>query len=415
MTNTNPTPTNTAADRPVAKSVRLHYLDWLQVLAVFVVFLFHAVHPFDDLVGWHIKNPQPSALANFFVGFFALWGMPFFFLMAGATSWFSLRRRTPGRYVRERVKQLVIPFIIGALVLTPIQAYYELTHKGWWQGGSIVEFILSPEARTYFYTEFHTLTLSAKLFSDVGYHLWFLAFLFLFSLIALPVFLWLKRDAGKRFLEALARLAERPGGLLVFVIPMVVVRAVLQRGFPAEHDTADFAYNLLFFVAGYILIADQRFMRAIRRGWVLYLLLGIPCTLFFFSVAAGVPVSEWIASPGTPMFYVTWAVYGINSWCWTMVVLAFAMRRLDFHSNRLRYFREASFPVFWVHQPVIIFVAFYAVQWEVSLLIKLLVVVMGSFAASLALYELFVRRIDPVRVLFGLKPQQREMPSTEAR
>jgi len=29
--------------------VRLHYLDWLQVLAVLGVFLFHAGHPFDDL------------------------------------------------------------------------------------------------------------------------------------------------------------------------------------------------------------------------------------------------------------------------------------------------------------------------------------------------------------------------------
>ena len=137
------------------KAERLHYLDWLQVLAVLGVFLFHAVHPFDDLADWHIKNAETSFVVNFFVGFFNLWGMPFFFLMAGATSWFSLRRRTPGRYVRERVTRLLIPFIVGAIVLTPIQAYYELTHKGWWKGGSIVEFILSPEARTYFYTEYN--------------------------------------------------------------------------------------------------------------------------------------------------------------------------------------------------------------------------------------------------------------------
>ena len=38
--------------------------------------------------------------------------------MAGATSWFSLRRRTPDRYARERVTRLLIPFIIGAIVLT---------------------------------------------------------------------------------------------------------------------------------------------------------------------------------------------------------------------------------------------------------------------------------------------------------
>jgi hypothetical protein len=54
---------------------------------------------------------------------------------------------------------------------------------------------------------------------------------------------------------------------------------------------------------------------------------------------------------------------------------------------------------------VIIFIAFYAVQWEVNLLIKLLVVVIGSFVVSLGTYELLVRRIDPVRALFGMKPK----------
>jgi CubicO group peptidase (beta-lactamase class C family) len=110
----------------------VHYLDWLQVLAVLGVFLFHAIHPFDDLADWHIKNMEKSILATFFAGFFNLWGMPFFFLMAGATSWFSLRRRTAGLYARERVKRLLIPFIFGVLVLSPIQAYFELIRRREW-------------------------------------------------------------------------------------------------------------------------------------------------------------------------------------------------------------------------------------------------------------------------------------------
>ena len=142
--------TTSQSETGTQKTARLHYLDWLQVLAVLGVFLVHAVHPFDDLADWHIKNVEKSVMATFYAGFFNLWGMPFFFLMAGTTSWFSLRRRSPGRYVRERATRLLIPFILGALVLTPIQAYYELAHKGWWKGGSFIEFILSPEARTYF-------------------------------------------------------------------------------------------------------------------------------------------------------------------------------------------------------------------------------------------------------------------------
>ena len=394
------------SERGTEKSARLHYLDWLQVLAVLGVFLFHAVHPFDGLADWHIKNVEKSSLATFFAGFFNLWGMSFFFLMAGATSWFSLRRRTPSRYAHERVTRLLIPLIIGALVLTPIQAYYELTHKGWWSGGSIVEFILSSEARTYFYTEYRPLTFGPEIFGRIGYHLWFVAFLFIFSLIALPIFQWLKGDSGKRFIAPFARLTKWRGGLLVFVIPLILIRFILQPFFPEYTGWSDFTIMLVFFIYGYILIADQRFLRAIRRDWWLHLILGIACTLFFFSIAAGVPVAEWMWSPGTPGFYISWTLHSINSWCWAMFIMYIGMRFLNYTNTWLQYSREASFPFFFFHQPVIILIAFYVVQWQAALPIKLLVVVIGAFAVILGIYELLVRRINPVRALFGMRPRK---------
>jgi peptidoglycan/LPS O-acetylase OafA/YrhL len=385
------------------KTARLHYLDWLQVLAILGVFLFHAVHPFDDLFPWHIKNAEPSLLANFFIGFFGSWGMPFFFFMAGATSWFSLRRRTAGRYVRERITRLLIPYLVGAFFLTPIQAYFELTHKGWWQADSFPSFLFSPEARSFFFTTVHPLEIGPTIFGRLGYHLWFVGFLFAFSLIGLPVFLWLKREPGQQLLASLARLADRRGSLLLFVIPPVAARLALQPFFPGEHDWADFTFMLLFFLSGYVLISDERFTRAVRRDWQLHLILGIAATLFFFSSVVDVPVMEWVSSPGTLEFYLSWTVVGINSWCWTMFIFYIGMRYLDRSHPQLQYARTASYPFFMIHQPVIIFIAFFAVQWEVSILVKLLVVVIGALVMALAVYELLVRRIKPVRALFGMR------------
>ena len=385
------------------KNSRLHYLDWLQVLAILGVFLFHAVHPFDDLTDWHIKNVEKSFLATFFTGFFNLWGMPFFFFMAGATSWFSLRHRTAGRYVRERVTRLLIPFIIGSIVLTPIQAYYEGIHKGWWEGGSLIEFILSAEARTYFFTEYNTISFNPSIFGNVGYHLWFVGFLFSFSLIALPIFFWLKSDSGKQLVASAARLAKWRGGLLIFTIPLILIGYFFQPFLSGYTGWASFLFLFVFFTFGYFLIADQRFMDAIRRDWWLHLILGITCTLFFFSVAAGVPVWDWLVSPGSPWFYISWIAWGINSWCWTMFIFYIGMRYLDFTNKGLHYAREASYPFFFIHQPVIILIAFYAVEWPVSLPVKLLAVVIGSFVISIGTYEILIRRLIPVRALFGMK------------
>jgi peptidoglycan/LPS O-acetylase OafA/YrhL len=405
--------TVTGQDAATKKSTRLHYLDWLQVLAILGVFVFHAVHPFDDLVGWHIKNTEKSILATFYTGFFNLWGMPFFFFMAGATSWFSLKRRTASRYVRERVTRLLVPFIIGSIVLTPIQAYYEFVHKGWWEGNSIIEFVFSAEARTYFFTEYNSITFNPQIFGDVGYHLWFVGFLFAFSLIALPIFIWLKNDFGKQTVASLARPAEWRGGLLIFTIPLILIGCFFQPFLSGYTGWASFLFLLVFFIFGYILIADERFTQAIRRDWRLHLILGITCTMFFFSVAADVPVWDWLVAPGTSWFYVSWLMWGINSWCWTMVMMYIGMRFLNYTNKWLQYGREASYPFFFVHQPVIIFIAFYAVQWNTSLLIKLLVVVFGAFAATLSLYEFLVRRINPVRALFGMKPRRRKEAKTK--
>jgi peptidoglycan/LPS O-acetylase OafA/YrhL len=393
----------TGQEAPIEKITRLHYLDWLQVLAILGVFLFHALHPFDDLVDWHIKNAEKSMLATFYTGFFNLWGMPFFFLMAGTTSWFSLKRRKPGHYASERVTRLLIPFLIGSIVLTPIQAYYELVHRGWWEGNSIIKFILSTEARRYFFTEYNPIRLSPEIFGDLGYHLWFVGFLFVFSLIVLPVFIWFKGESGKRLIASAARVTKWRGGLLTFTIPLIIIGFIFQPFLSGYTGWASFIFLLVFYISGYIIIADKKFIKAIDRDRWLHLILGIICTLFFFSVSAGVPVWDWLVSPGTMMFYISWIAWGINSWCWTMFMMFIGMRFLNFTNQWLQYGREASYPFYFVHQPVIIFIAFYTVGWEVNLAVKILVVVIGSFAVSLALYELLVRRVNLVRGLFGMK------------
>jgi glucan biosynthesis protein C len=111
------------------KQERLYFLDWLRVLAVLGVFYFHTLRPFDSLVDWNVKNTQRSLVATVFIGLFFSWGMPLFFVLAGAASWFALRSRTGHQFLRERSLRLLIPLFVGFILLSPPQAYVEaLTH-----------------------------------------------------------------------------------------------------------------------------------------------------------------------------------------------------------------------------------------------------------------------------------------------
>jgi hypothetical protein len=83
-------------------------------------------------------------------------------------------------------------------------------------------------------------------------------------------------------------------------------------------------------------------------------------------------------------------------------MLFVGMRFLDFTNKWLKYAQEAVLPFFIVHQPAIIVIAFFVVQWNVGILPKLITVVLSSFVVSVGLYELIIRRIRPLRLLFGM-------------
>jgi hypothetical protein len=221
---------NLSSDHFDQRPARLYYLDWLRVIAVLGVFLFHAVHPFD-LTAWYIKNAEQSVVVTFFIAFMFPWGMPFFFLLAGTGSSFALRRRTAGQFARERFYRLLLPFIGGSILLMPVMLYFEWRHK------LLTGVLTSP------FVDFlldRNVGFTPIWFGALGYHLWFLGFLSSFSILCLPIFLWLKGDAGRRLINRLASMCERRGALLLFIIPLAIVRLALHPFFPQEHNWADF-------------------------------------------------------------------------------------------------------------------------------------------------------------------------------
>jgi hypothetical protein len=56
---------------------------------------------------------------------------------------------------------------------------------------------------------------------------------------------------------------------------------------------------------------------------------------------------------------------------------------------------------------VIIIIAFFVVQWEADLPIKIMVVLLGSFVLIVGIYELLVQHLNPVRTLFGMGPKEK--------
>ena len=59
---------------------RRHDIDWLRILAIMTVFIFHCAR-FFDTQGWHVKNPENNTPITFLVLFLSQWMMPLFFIL----------------------------------------------------------------------------------------------------------------------------------------------------------------------------------------------------------------------------------------------------------------------------------------------------------------------------------------------
>jgi glucan biosynthesis protein C len=370
-----------------AQQERRYDIDWLRTLAVLMLFIFHAARIFDIYEPFYAKNKEVSAaLTHIIVDTIAPWFMPLFFLLAGASTWFALGFRSGGEYARERFRRLLIPFIFGMLLLIPPQPYYGLlTHSDY--AGSFLKyypdfFRIIPQDLDGYYLGGFTMG-----------HLWFIFYLFVFSLLVLPLFLYLRSESGKGVINRLAAITTRPGMIfLLALLPMIMFRLLDFKPNPLYYST--------FFIYGYVLAGDERFWEAIDRHKAVALVLGVSYHLYIQVIKYVLPLEmpDWLIA-------IHKILYGFVPWLILIAILGYGKRYLNFSNGFLRYIAEASYPFYILHQTVIIVIGFYVVQWNTHLLFKYIVIVIASLVATAILYDLMVKRINVMRFFFGMKPK----------
>ena len=385
---------------------RRYDVDWLRIIAMLAVFLYHCTRFFDP-EGWHLKNPEQSQLLFVAMrGLIWTWVMELFFLLSGIGTWYALKSRRAGAYIWERVKRLLIPFYtVGLFVLLPIQLYFELfTNSGY--RGSFWQFILRYFDRLNLpgITQWPS-TLLPIPFSG---HLWFLQYLFLISLLSLPLLLYLKSEQGKRWIARFAGWCDKPGGIFLFVIPLSLTLIGLGAVFKTRFSWTDLLWYTIFFVIGYMMAADKRFIMSIRRhGWICMALWIVGwCGLGFLVVAFGYdpyPGKE----PFSLVFVLFQTVWSITCWSAAVFVLNIGARHLNTNHKFLVYGNEAVLPFYLFHQTIILCIGWYVIRWDIGILTKLLIIASVSFSLIMILYELFVRRFIIVRFFFGMRPRKK--------
>ncbi len=386
---------------------RRYDIDWLRVIAMLAVFVFHCTRFFDP-EGWHLKNSSQSEFIFIVTrGLIWPWVMELFFLISGVGAWYALQSRPARTYLWDRVKRLLIPlYTVGFLILLPPQFYFELVTNAQYSGTFL-------QAITRYFASFGPPRITpwpdTLLPLPFGGHLWFLQYLFLISLVTLPLLLYLKSDRGQRWIARLAGWCDRPGGIFLFVIPLALALLGFRGLFEAQRSWADFLWYAIYFVIGFIIAADKRFTDAFKKhGWAC-----LPLWLVGFGVAGFFSLAlHYNPTPGHGAFSLVYVLYqivwSISSWSAVVFMLSIGARYLNFNHKVLAYSNEAVLPFYLFHQTVILVVGFWVIRLDWGILAKLLIIGVISFPLTLALYELLVKPFNLVRFFFGMGPKKQQ-------
>jgi peptidoglycan/LPS O-acetylase OafA/YrhL len=346
------------------KSERRYDIDWLRVIAIGLLLIYHIAiifQPWALFVGF-IKSA--TSLENIWVPMTMLnvWRIPFLFYVSGMGLYFAMRTRNWKQLLVERTKRILLPFVFGIFAIAPLhmfvfQKYYQMPlgyfpHQG---------------------------------------HLWFLGNIFVYVLLLLPIYYYLKKHENGKIKRTVSTLISHPAGPLLislfFVIEVVFVKPQI---FAIYAETWHGFFNgFLAFFFGYIFVySGEKFWQTVLKWRWMYIGLAI----VLYGVRYVLYGSE---APGYLMAF--------ESNCWIYGVFGFGYTYLNKPSKTLSYLSQASYPVYIIHMFVLYAGSLLILPLKIAPMLQFMAITSFTFVVCYLIYEFLIKRIGFLRPLFGLK------------
>ncbi|MDR1781160.1 MAG: acyltransferase family protein [Tannerella sp.] len=366
--------------------MRRYDIDSLRVL-VFCLLIFYHVGMFFVPWGFHLKNNVTYEWLTLPMLFLNQWRLPLLFLISGIGTRYALSKRSARQFLSERFFRLFIPLVFGMLFIIPPQIYVERLANGQFSG-NYLDYWTSQAFAGGAYPE-----------GNVSWHhLWFLNYLFNFSLLLTPVFVYLRNHPDARIIRWFTAVAARPFGLFVVVVPLWLCEALF---YPDYSDNGALIgdwygvsrYFILFFVGFMLICTKDVFWTTVTDNRRKYLYCGIAAFCL------------WLTPEifGVHIPYLADVLKAVNSWSWCLTMFGYAAAHLNRESKTLKYANEAVYPFYILHQTVMLILCYFIRNLDWQLFPKFSVLAIGTFGISWLIYEFGIRRYRLIRPLFGMK------------
>lgn len=349
--------------------IRKHYIDNLRNLTILLLFPVHTFMIWNDFGSrFYIWQGENKILSTLIV-LVNPWFMPILFVLAGMSARYALDKRTNREFMMQRINKLLIPFISGMIILVPFQTLYARKFFDNYDGSLLDNW-------RYFFT--HLTDFSGYDGAFTLGHLWFILFLFIISMITLIMFRFVPYERVSGSVEKMPAF-----GVLLLFIPVWFMYYLGNFG------GFSIGKNLALYLSGYYVLSNDSIMVKLEKNirWLICL-----CV-----VGTIVSVS----------MYYKLSYYGdlwVNfiGWISILVLLVAGKRFFNEKTSFTEYFNRASYPIYILHQSILVALAYYVVQVSDVLLVQVFCIYIGSFLLTVLAYH-FIRLMPVIRKMIGIR------------
>lgn len=380
---------------------RIVFLDNLKIFLSMTVIAHHAGQPYGGSGGWwYVKDSfQPVDLGPFF-GVNAAFNMSLYFLISAFFIPISFDKKGADSFLRDRMKRLGIPLLVGFFILIPIMMYiYYLNYRNY-ESISFWNYYLN----VYFGVGAKPENWTGPSWPDLNFgHLWFIQHLLIYSLLYIA---W-------RVMFKTEKMSEKTFNITVTyskIILLTFIVALLTFGtriwYPIDHwigflgfiqmEVAHFPQYLSFFFLG---------IMASRTGWIqnipfhigrTCLVIGVGLALLFYS---GVIPGSKGGFTGVALFYACYE----TTLCTTLVVGLLSLFRRTFNVTSMlsRKLAANTYTVYIIHVPILVALQYAFLKINIPGYIKFLLVTLLCIFLCNALSHFVIRKIPYLNIVLS--------------
>lgn len=380
---------------------RRYDLDWLRIIAFGLLILYHC-GMFYVTWNWHVKSRFASDAIEPLMMLTSPWRLTLLFLISGAAARFMADKATAWKFLASRMGRLWPPLLLAVFVIVPPQAYYEIVEAMQEANG------LAPGHIAWldnFYVKYVTASgnwcdADGCLATPTYNHMWFVAYLILYTLALIPLLPLLRRiPKGVSALIA---------GPFLIITPWLIMTALRMTLFPIFGESHDFRedwylHALYFgvFLFGFAIAKHQAFFnRCIRLRWtaLTIALLSWCATIVYFNGAPeGVDPPEWLRA-------IMRGVRELGAWCAIIAAVGFAHRHLKNSDGPVRrLLTQAIFPFYLIHQSIIVVAGHNLDEMQIPLAVEAPLLIAITLLGCWLFFDLG-RQAPFLRVWIGLPP-----------